>query len=401
MSTAENLISQDNLTSLQTTLDRQRAAFMAEGEVKYETRIDRLDRALAMVVDNQDAIIEAVNADFGCRSRHVTLMMDLYTSVAGIKFVKKNLKKWMKPEKRKANPPLNLFGAKALIHYQPKGVVGLMTPWNVPVNMIFTPLADILGAGNRCMIKPSEFTPATSALMAELFPKYFEETEVMICNGGAEIGAAFSGLAFDHLIFTGASSIGRHIMRAAAENLTPVTLELGGKSPVIISNDVNFDDCAGKLISGKTMNSGQVCISPDYCFVPETRLEALITRAKELVDQFYPTIKNNPDYVSMINERHQDRIMSYIADAKERGSRVIELNPTGEDFSDGSSGKIPLHLIINPDDDSLAMQNEIFGPIMCIKSYSNLDDAIAYINRRPRPLALYYFGKNKIETEKV
>jgi coniferyl-aldehyde dehydrogenase len=390
-----------NETNLETLLERQRAAFLAEGPVSYENRINRIDRCIAMIVDHQEAIISAIDKDFGSRSRHITLMTDIFTSVNGLKFVKKNLKKWMKPDKRKPNMPLGLFGAKAYVHYQPKGVVGLMTPWNVPANMIFTPLADILGAGNRVMIKPSEFTPATSELMDKLFRQYFDETEVVICNGGADVGAAFSALPFDHLIFTGATSVGKHIMRAASENMTPVTLELGGKSPVIIGNDVDIEDCAGKLTAGKILNSGQLCIAPDYCFVPDNRLEQLITLIQKNFAEFFPTIKNNADYVSMINKRHLDRINSYIIDAREQGARVIECNPASEDLSDQAANKVPLHIIINPSDDMSVMQNEIFGPIICLHSYHNIDEAISYINRRPRPLALYYFGKNKVETNKV
>lgn len=401
MTTANSPADRDTIQRMRQTLERQRSAFFDEGEVRLETRIDRLDRCLALLVDNQQKIIDAVNADFGSRSRYVTLMTDIYTSVSGAKFVRKNLKKWMKPERRSPGFPLNLFGARAAVQHQPKGVVGLMTPWNVPVNMIFTPLVDIFGAGNRCMVKPSEYTPATAGLMGELFSRYFDETEVAIFSGGPDIGAAFSALPFDHLIFTGATNIGRHVMRACADNLTPVTLELGGKSPVVIGDDVDLDDCTGKLAAGKTLNAGQLCIAPDYCFVPETRLEAMLSLMKQHLGQLYPTIRDNPDYVSMINERHYQRILSYIADAREKGARVIEVNPAGEDFSKQSLHKIPPHLIVNPDDDTQAMQNEIFGPLLMIKSYRNIDEVISYINRRPRPLALYYFGRDKDETDKV
>jgi len=210
-------------------LDIQRAAFKAEGPVQIETRIDRIDRCIALLVDNQGAICEALNRDFACRSKYVTQMMDIMNSVGSLKHVKKNLKKWMKPEKRSAPIPMNFLGAKAHVHYQPKGVVGIMTPWNVPVNMIFSPLADVLGAGNRAMIKPSEFTPNTSELMRKLFSQYFEESEIIVVTGGPKVGAAFSALPLDHLIFTGAGSIGRLVLKAAAENMVPVTLELAGR----------------------------------------------------------------------------------------------------------------------------------------------------------------------------
>lgn len=391
----------DVKNSLLALLERQRKAFNTEGEVAYETRIDRLDRCIALLVDHQKEICEAVNQDFGCRSRHVTLMTDIFTSVSTLKFAKKNLKKWMKPEKRRAPVPMNLFGAKSTIKYQPKGVIGIMTPWNVPVNMIFSPLADALAAGNRVIIKPSEFTPATGELMKELFARYFEDSEIAVVTGGPEVGAAFSSLPLDHIIFTGATSIGKMVMKAAAENLTPVTLELGGKSPVVVSESIKISDAAETIITGKSMNCGQLCISPDYCFVPASHLEAFITTCKESIEQMYPTLLNNPDYVALINERHYDRIKKIIDDAREKGARIIELNPAGESWDDRSIHKIPLHLVIDPTDDMLCMQDEIFGPILSIKPYRKLDDCIQYINKRARPLALYYFGKNIDEQEHV
>lgn len=389
------------IAPLRNTLELQREAFQREGEVAYETRVDRLNRCIAMLVDHQVEICAAVNEDFGCRSRHVTLMTDIFTSVGSLKFVKKNLKKWMKPERRKAPVPMNLFGASAKIHYQPKGVIGIMTPWNVPVNMIFSPLADALGAGNRVMIKPSEFTPKTAELMQNLFREYFEDSEICIVTGGAEVGAAFSSLPFDHLIFTGATTIGKLVMKAAADNLTPVTLELGGKSPVIVSDSGNIEEHAEKIITGKSMNAGQLCISPDYCFVPASRLEAFITACKTTINSLFPTINDNPDFVSVINERHFDRISAYIDEARESGARVVELNPANEDWRDRQRHKIPLHLIVDPADDLKCMQDEIFGPILNIKSYRTLDECLQFINRRARPLAMYYFGKDKIEREHV
>jgi coniferyl-aldehyde dehydrogenase len=343
----------DVKTPLLTLLDEQRTAFNTEGEVAYETRINRLDRCIALLVDHQKEICEAVNQDFGCRSRHVTLMTDIFTSVSTLKFAKKNLKKWMKPEKRRSPVPMNLFGAKSTIKYQPKGVIGIMTPWNVPVNMIFSPMADALAAGNRVIIKPSEFTPATGELMKELFGRYFEESEIAVVTGGPEVGAAFSSLPLDHIIFTGATSIGKLVMKAAAENLTPVTLELGGKSPVVVSDSIKISEAAEKIIAGKSMNSGQLCISPDYCFVPASHMEAFITTCKETIAQMFPTLLNNPDYVALINERHYDRMKKYIDDAREKGARIIELNPAGEAWDDRSIHKIPLHLFIDPTDDLL------------------------------------------------
>jgi coniferyl-aldehyde dehydrogenase len=382
-------------------LEAQRSAFKAEGPVALETRVDRIDRCIAMLVDNQEAICAAVDKDFGSRSKHVTLMTDIMTSVGSLKFVKKNLKKWIKPEKRTPFIPMNFLGGKAYVKHQPKGVVGVMTPWNVPVNMIFSPLADILGAGNRAMIKPSEFTPQTAELMKHLFAQYFEETEICVVTGGPETGAAFSSLRFDHIIFTGATTIGRLVMKAAAENMVPVTLELGGKSPVIISEQVDINKAAESIITGKAMNGGQLCISPDYCFVPQGKLEAFVKQCRSVIAQQYPTVQGNADFTACINTRHFDRVKSYIDEARDKGARIVPLCPQGEEFSSPEEHKIALHLVIDPDDSLACMQDEIFGAVMNIKTYSEIEDAIDFVNERERPLALYYFGNDKLEQAKV
>ena len=386
---------------LQAILDNQRRAFRAEGPVALATRIDRLDRCIALLVDNKDAICEAVEKDFGCRSRYVTLMTDIMTSVGSLKFVKKSLKKWMKPEKRSPFMPMNFLGAKAHVHYQPKGVVGIMTPWNVPVNMIFSPLADVIGAGNRAMIKPSEYTPHTAEIMQTLFAQYFEESEITVVTGGPDVGAAFSALPLDHLIFTGATSIGRLVMRAASENMVPVTLELGGKSPVIVGENCDIHAAAERIISGKAMNGGQLCVSPDYCFVPQSRLEAFVNRCKAVIAEQFPTVQGNPDFVACINERHYERVKGYITEAAKSGARIISLCPPGEEFSNKKEHKIALHMVINPDDTLACMQDEIFGAMLNIKTYDNVQEVIDFINARERPLALYYFGKDKAEQNKV
>ena len=382
-------------------LDNQRRAFKSEGPVALATRIDRLDRCIALLVDHKDEICAAVEKDFGCRSSYVTLMTDVMNSVGSLKFVKKNLKKWMKPEKRTPLLPMNFLGGKAHVHYQPKGVVGIMTPWNVPVNMIFSPLADVLGAGNRAMIKPSEFTPNTAKLMQELFASYFEESEVAVVTGGPEVGAAFSALPLDHLIFTGATTIGRMVMRSAAENMVPVTLELGGKSPVIVSDDCDIQMAAERIITGKSMNGGQLCISPDYCFVPQSRLETFINHCRETIASQFPTVQDNPDFVACINERHFERVKGYIEEARAAGTRIIPLCPAGEETSSAAEHKLALHLIVNPGDELACMQDEIFGAVMNIKTYSDVQECIDFINTREHPLALYYFGNNADERDKV
>ena len=383
------------------TLELQRKAFRAEGFVQYGTRIDRIERCIALLVDNQEAICNALSADYGCRSPYITRMAEIMTSVGNLKHVKKKLKSWMKPERRSAPVPMNLFGARALVYHQPKGVVGNMTPWNIPVGMVFSPMADILGAGNRVMIKPSEFTPQTSELTRELIGRYFDRSEIAVMTGGPEVGAAFASLPFDHLLFTGATSIGRMVMRAAAENLTPVTLELGGKSPVIVSASADIEDTAGKIVTGKGQNAGQLCIAPDYAFVPESRLEVFLESCRKNFVAQYPTTVLNPDYNAMINERHYDRVLGYIEEARAAGTRIIELNPGREDFIDRMRHKIPLHIVVNPDDGLKVMQEEIFGPVLVVKTYRDVGDCIAYVNARARPLALYWFGRDEAERERV
>jgi coniferyl-aldehyde dehydrogenase len=383
------------------TLELQRKAFRAEGFVQYGTRIDRIERCIALLVDNQEAICSALSADYGCRSPYITRMAEIMTSVGNLKHVKKKLKSWMKPERRSAPVPMNLFGARALVYHQPKGVVGNMTPWNIPVGMVFSPMADILGAGNRVMIKPSEFTPQTSELTRELIGRYFDRSEIAVMTGGPEVGAAFASLPFDHLLFTGATAIGRMVMRAAAENLTPVTLELGGKSPVIVSASADIEDTAGKIVTGKGQNAGQLCIAPDYAFVPESRLEVFLESCRKNFVAQYPTTVLNPDYNAMINERHYDRVLGYIEEARAAGARIIELNPGREDFTDRMRHKIPLHIVVNPDDALKVMQEEIFGPVLVVKTYRDIGECIAYVNARARPLALYWFGKEDAERERV
>ncbi|RLQ20184.1 aldehyde dehydrogenase family protein [Seongchinamella sediminis] len=380
-------------------LQNQRRAFESEGPVALETRVDRIERCIALIVDHQDALCAAVNEDFGGRSQRVTRMSDLFTSVNTLKFVKKYIRKWMKPERRRAPFPMNLLGARADIYYQPKGVVGIMSPWNVPINVVFSPLADVLGAGNRAMIKPSEFNPKTVAVLSELFRQYFDETEIAVVSGGADVGSAFSSLPLDHIIFTGAGQVGKLVMRSAAQNLTPVTLELGGKSPVIVSQGAKLEEAAEKIIAGKAMNAGQVCISPDYCFVPEEKTEAFISHCQQTIANQYPTFMHNDDFVSLINERNFDRVQGYITDARAKNARVVTLSPEGEDWNDRARHRMPIHLVIDPSDDMKVMQEELFGPVLCVLPYSDLGEVIVNINRRPHPLAMYYFGHEKKEQE--
>ena len=387
---------------MQAALEAQRQAHIKDGPPSAEKRIEWIDRAIGLLVSHKDAIAEALREDFGHRSVHASLLTDVGGAIGPLKHAKENLRSWMKREKRKVSPALlGLFGARAWIDYQPKGVVGVISPWNFPVNLTFAPLAGIFAAGNRAMIKPSEFTPKTSELMARMFRAAYDETEVAVFAGGPEVGQAFSRLAFDHLLFTGATSIAYHVMRAAAENLVPTTLELGGKSPVIVSRSADMDLTAKRVMFGKTLNAGQICLAPDYVYVPEEKARDFVASAERAVARMYPTLKDNPDYTSVVNQRHYDRLTGYIEDAKAKGAEIVELNPAKEDFRQQPYHKIPPTIVLNPTDDMKIMKDEIFGPLLPVKTYKHVDEAVGYVNEHARPLGLYYFGADAAEQDKV
>ncbi|MBV9991485.1 MAG: coniferyl aldehyde dehydrogenase [Alphaproteobacteria bacterium] len=393
---------EDFQARMRDVLARQKAAHIKDGPPSAQKRIEWIDRAIGLLVDNKDAIAEALREDFGHRSVHTSLFTDVSGSIGPLKHAKAHVKSWMKREKRKVSPSiLGLFGAKAFIEYQPKGVVGVISPWNFPFNLTFTPLAGIFAAGNRVMIKPSEYTPRSSELMVRMFTTAYDESEVAVFTGGPEVGHAFSQLAFDHLLFTGATSIAYHVQRAAAENLVPTTLELGGKSPVIVSKSADIALTAKRVMNGKTMNAGQICLAPDYMLVPKDKVGEFVGAATEAVKTMYPTIKENPDYTSVVNQRHYDRLQGYLDDAREKGAEIVEINPAREDFRQQPHWKIPPTLVLNPTDDMKIMKDEIFGPLLPVKTYDSVDEAIGYVNAHPRPLGLYYFGADGAETEQV
>ena len=387
---------------LGTILAKQKAAHLRDGIPSLEKRIDWLDRSIDLLATHGDKLNEAMREDFGHRSVDQSNFTDIAGSIGALKHAKKHVKTWMKPEKRSTDFPLGLFGAKARIQYQPKGVIGVISPWNFPVNLTFTPLAGVFAAGNRTMIKPSEFTERTSELMKQLFAEYYSEEEVAVVTGGPDVGAAFSKLAFDHLLFTGATSIAYHVMRAAADNLVPLTLELGGKSPVILGESADLEKAAKRIIAGKTLNAGQICLAPDYAFVPKNKTQDFIKAASASVESMFPSgIKDNDDYTSVVNQRHFERLNGYIEDARSKGAEVVNLNPKQEDLTQQPYHKIAPTIIVDPTDDMKVMQDEIFGPILPIKTYGSTQEAVDYINAHPRPLGLYYFGQDADEREHV
>jgi coniferyl-aldehyde dehydrogenase len=382
-------------------LARQREAFLAEQPVTAEIRIDRINRAIHMLADNEGRVADALLSDYGCRPRDFSRFTEAAASIGVLKHARKRVRRWMRPERRSLDFPIGLIGGRAWVEYVPKGVMGIISPWNFPVYLIFCPLSGALAAGNRAMIKPSENTPATAELMAELIGRTFDDAEVAVCTGGPEVGQAFSELPFDHLLFTGGTEIGRLVMMAAAKNLVPVTLELGGKSPVVVGRSADLGRAAQSVAAGKLMNAGQVCIAPDYAFVPADRLSAFTAAVEGHIRSMYPKLKDNPEYTSVINEHHYARLRALVEEARASGAEVRQVNPAGEDLDADPLRKLPPTLVVEPDDGLQLMQAEIFGPVLPVKGYRDIDEVIDYVNRHPRPLALYYFGNDARERQRL
>ncbi|RZP19386.1 MAG: coniferyl aldehyde dehydrogenase [Erythrobacter sp.] len=391
----------DRKTEMEAVLRKQRAAHHQMRPEPLALRKDRIQRAMKLLTDHADDLCKVMAADFGNRSPHQSMITDIAGTVNFGKYCLKHMDKWSRPEKRHVQFPLGLLGAKAEVRYEPKGVVGILSPWNFPVNLSFGPLMQIFAAGNRAMIKPSEFTEKTSLLTKELVEEYFTPDECAVFTGGPEVAAAFSELPFDHLIFTGSTATGRKVMESAAKNLVPVTLELGGKSPVFLGESADFAKAGERVALGKMLNAGQICLAPDYLYVPESKQDEAIHGVWQGTANMYPTLLDNEDYASVVTDRHFDRLQELVADAREKGAEVIEVNPGNEDFSNTNARKMPLTILKNVNDDMRAMQEEIFGPVLPVKTYRHIDEAIDYVNDHDRPLGLYFFGQDSDEREKV
>lgn len=394
----------ENVTTLHTQnlealVELQRSKFRAEGEVTYATRIDRLKRLKALIVENKIEFAKTTKREFGgARSYEFSLFSEFAGKVEGIDYSMKHLKEWMKPEKRKTNKPMNFLGGKSEVRHFPKGVVGIISPWNLPFGLTVAPLTSALAAGNRALLKPSEFVPETAALFADVVPKYFSEDEVAVVTGGAEISQRFAELPFDHLLFTGSTNIGAKVMQSASKNLVPVTLELGGKSPVIIGRSAKLDLAGTRLTFGKLLNGGQLCLSPDYVVVPNELEEQLIARVVQEAQSMYPNITENEDYAGVINERHFARLQNYIDDAVAKGAKLTIVGADKTRASEDNR-RMPLHILQNVNEDMLVMHEEIFGPILPVMTYSDVAEVPDMIEPRRNPLAMYYFGKDKSEQE--
>jgi coniferyl-aldehyde dehydrogenase len=379
-----------NSPLLEQALHAQRQAYARHPVPRYEERVADLRMLRRFLLENRDAMIEAVNADYGNRSRHETLFGELVPVLDGIKHTLKHLRRWMRPQRRAVD--LLLFpGARNRVLPQPLGVVGVIVPWNFPINLMFLPLTAIFAAGNRAMVKLSENSRHLAALLIERLPRYFPADKLVVFDETGGVGVEFSRLAVDHLLFTGSTQTGRSVMSAAAANLVPVTLELGGKSPALLCEDFPLRTAAERILFVKLMNAGQICTSVDYLLLPRARTAEFAALAREIAPQRYRDI-SSPDYTSIIDARAFARITHALEDARARGATLVPLLP-GKPW-DESSRKIAPHLVLDPPADCELLQREIFGPVLPIVGYGTLAEAVAFINARPRPLAFYPFSRN-------
>jgi coniferyl-aldehyde dehydrogenase len=376
---------------LQAAFDRQKAAFARDGGLTAEARRAALDGLAQLLRTEGEALAEAIDRDFQGRSRAETRLLELFPAIESVRHARRHLASWMKP--RNVATSLWFQPGRSRIVPQALGVVGIVVPWNYPIYLAVGPAVAALAAGNRVLVKMSETAPHTAELFARLVAERFDPSLLHVITGDAEVGRAFSALPFDHLLFTGSTAVGRHVMRAAAENLTPVTLELGGKSPAIVGRGFDVRVAAQRILYGKCLNAGQTCIAPDYVLVPEERLEDFARAAKDAVAAMYPKLLGNPDYTSIVDERHRARLRGWLEEARGRGARIVPLAGDGEDLSHGP--RIAPTLVVGAPDDTRLMQEEIFGPILPLVPYRGLDEAIAHVNARPRPLALYVFEHDR------
>ena len=367
-------------------------AYDAKPYPSLSERKDILLKLKRALIDNEDAIYEALKADYSYRSEFDTLVADLLPCVLAINYTLARLKKWMKPSRRHAG--MLLAPSTVTVHYQPLGVVGVIVPWNFPFYLSLGPAIQALAAGNRVMMKMSEYTPRTNQAIAKVTEAISDH--LCVVEGGSETGAAFSSLPFDHLIFTGSTVVGRHVAKAAADNLTPITLEMGGKSPTIIAPDASMGAAVDAIIMGKMMNSGQICVAPDYIFVPGSRQQEFVRAFKERLAEYYVNDDNKNRQSCIIDDRQFGRLQSFIKDAEAKGAKVdiVKADSTGEGF-------LPMHIVTNVSDDMAIMQEEIFGTLLPVLSYQTMEEAIRYINARPRPLALYIMSSDRQTVDRI
>lgn len=399
-----NSILQTTQTSLPPELQRmhdvlavQKTAYRQNPAATLSERLERLARLRKTLVKYQEEICQAISDDFGNRSIHETKIGEIMTCLDHISYNSKNLGKWMKSSKRHISALHQ--PAKGWVQYQPLGVIGIMAPWNYPLILSVGPLICALAAGNHAMLKISSASPRFGKVIERALAEVFPAEIVAVINGGGAISDAFCRLPFDQITFTGSTSVGKTVMAAAAENLVPVLLELGGKSPVVVHSSAPLQDVAERMTFGKLWNAGQTCVAPDYIFLPKGKTKAFVAQMRHMVSRTYPTLRNNPDYTSIVNDKQYSRLQRYLDDARELGAEVIELNPAGENL-DGTR-KIAPTLIVNATQDMLVCQEELFGPLLVIHEYDQIEQAIEYVNDRPRPLAFYYFDYDDRRAEQL
>lgn len=385
---------------LEKALLRLQNAYRGQPCPHLEQRLEWLDRLEKLTVRHGADICRAISLDFGHRSQQETELAELSVIISSIKHAKRHLAGWMKA--KRVTTALQFFPAKNSLLSQPLGVVGIISPWNYPHQLAIGPAIAAFAAGNRMMLKPSELTPRYSQLLAELIADFFTEDEIVVVPGGMEVGKAFSELRFDHLIFTGSTAVGRQVAVAAAKNLTPVTLELGGKSPAIVDASANIKTAAASLVFGKLLNAGQTCVAPDYVLVAADKQDELIAALIEAATSMYPALENNPDYTTIISDHHYQRLQNLLTDAVNRGAQCIPLTSTMQSGSMTAARKLAPVLILNTVADMQTMQEEIFGPLLPIVAYEgDVTAAINFVNSRERPLALYWYGTDQSSRDLV
>ncbi|MCG8557113.1 MAG: coniferyl aldehyde dehydrogenase [Proteobacteria bacterium] len=389
---------QADVARVQVAYQQLRSAARSRPCPPYKERVEHLNRLLGAVRAEQGALVESVAQDFGHRSAHETAISEVLPVVNAIRFALAHLKVWMKPRPRPV--ALSFRPGRAEVRPQPLGVVGIIAPWNYPFLLAVDPLVSALAAGNRVLLKPSELAPATSALLKGMIEESFDSSHVAVVTGDARVGEAVCKLPLDHLLFTGSTRLGKLVMRAASENLTPVTLELGGKSPVLVHPDFPLERAVERIAVGKFFNAGQTCVAPDYVLLPQGQLEVAVDKLRDQIRKCYPTLKNNPDYTAIIHDGHYARLRALVSDAASKGADVIEVNPAGEAQLEAERKLAPT-LLLDVNDDMHVLQEEIFGPLLPLLPYGSLDEALAYLAERPHPLALYYFDSDKKRTRRV
>jgi coniferyl-aldehyde dehydrogenase len=383
---------------LRHVFERQRSSFCQCAPLSLGKRLEALDILLQSIVNHQSAIIEAVNADFGQRSASETRLLEIFPLVDEIRYVKRNLRRWMQTRRAMAN--WQFLPSRTKIIYQPLGVVGVIGAWNYPVLLTLSPLANAIAAGNHVIVKPSGHAPATAQTLRQMISEAFPEEYVAVVTGGREVASAFSALPFDHILFTGSQAVAKLVMKAAAENLTPVTLELGGKSPALVHESYSMATAADRICSAKFWNAGQTCVAPDYVLVPSTKVDEFVHQCETVISRRYPHPASNADYTHLISQEAWERMRDLVDDARGKGARVLQVDSKHGDVSVGSRF-FPPTFILGANDSMRVMQVEIFGPILPIVEYSAIDDALSFITARPHPLALYYFDRNKSRIERI